>query len=164
MALSKAQLLTDILSKSNIKAIIGIAPFGNEVKTVCPFGKDASGVVAPDLHTQQPYTVTVLDVQGDSCERRNIQIVVYDETLSSEQAFYSQSTSPVSVIPVPDAVVSAITAYASGLGVKSFSITKYDSDQQFAFVDVWVDTATTCSKKTYRIFKLGASLTHREVV
>jgi hypothetical protein len=164
MAFTKAQIVADIMGKSNIKAIIAIAAFANEARTTCPYGKDAAGVVAQGVHTQQPYTVTVLDVQGDKCERRNIQIIVYDETLATEQAFYNQSTTPDSLVSVPDTVAAAIGAYALGLGVKNYSIVKYDPDQQYAIVKAWIDGATSCSEKTYRIFKSGAALTHKEVV
>lgn len=164
MAFTKAQIIADILAKSNIKAIVGISPFANESKTICPYGKNGGGVVAQDIHTQQPFTVTVLDVQGDKCERRNIQIVVYDEELATEQAFYNQNTTPDSALSVPDTVAAAIGAYALGLGVKNYSIVKYDPDQQYAIVKAWIDGATSCSEKTYRIFKSGAALTHKEVV
>lgn len=164
MAFTKAQIIADIMGKSNIKAIVAISAFANESRTTCPYGKDGAGVVSQDSHTQQPYTVTVLDVQGDKCERRNIQIVVYDETLPTEQAFYNQSTTPDSHVAVPDTVVAAIGAYANGLSVKNYSIVKYDPEQQYALVEAWIDGATTCSKKTYRIFKSGAALTHKEVV
>jgi len=159
-----AQILSDIIGKSNIKAIIAIAPYAGEPQLICPYGKDSGGAVLPGVHNQRPYTVTVLDISGDRCERRNIQIVVYDEGLAGEQAFYSQSTDTATVLPVPDSVIAAIKTYVTGLGVKSYRILYYDVEQQYALVDAYIDVASTCSLKHYRLFMSGASITHREIV
>lgn len=164
MSFNKTTILQDIMAKTNIKAIVAINPYAGEPQQTCPFGKDGSGTVQADTHNQRPYTVTVLDVQGDNCERRNIQIVVYDEGLSGELAFYSQATSATSVLPAPDSVIAAIKTYVTGLGVKSYKILYYDQDQQYALVDAYIDGATTCSLKHYRLFVSGGVIVNREII
>ena len=165
MAFNTAQILADIMAKTNIRAIIAVSPFGGEAQLPCTQGKNASGIITPG-HTQQPYTITVLDTVGDKCERRNIQIVVYDEGQAEEQAFYSQQSSPDSALAIPDTILNAIKTYVTGAPINavSYEINSYNAELRYALVTVWVDTATTCSKKTYRIFRSGASTVSREVV
>ena len=151
------------MAKTNIRAIIAVTPYNNEGVLPCVQGKNAAGTITPG-HTQQPFTVTVLDAIGDKCERRNIQIVVYDEGQAEEQAFYSQQTSTVSAVTAPDNVIALIKNYVTGLGVRNYSIDLYNADQQYALVSAYIDAATTCSLKSYRIFHNGTAITHKEVV
>lgn len=162
MAFTVAQILSDIMAKTNIRAIIAVSPYNNEGVLPCVQGKNNIGVITPG-HTQQPFTVTVLDAIGDKCERRNIQIVVYDEGQAGEQAFYSQQTTPDTAVAVPDSVITLIKTYVTGLGVRNYDIVSYNADQQYAIVSAWIDTQTTCSKISYRIFHNGTTITHRQV-
>lgn len=151
------------MAKTNIRAIIALTPFNGEAQIPCVQGKNAAGTITPG-HTQQPFTVTVLDAVGDKCERRNIQIVVYDEGQAGEQAFYSQQTTADTAVAVPDSVMTLIANYVTGLGVRNYTVVSYNQAQQYALVDAWIDAASTCSLKRYRIFHNGTTITHREVV
>ena len=150
------------MAKTNIRSIIALTPYNNEGVLLCVQGKNSAGTITPG-HTQQPFTVTVLDTVGDKCERRNIQIVVYDEGQAQEQAFYSQQTTADTAVAVPDSVIALIKTYVTGLGVRNYDIVSYNADQQYAVVSAWIDTATTCSKLSYRIFHNGTTITHRQV-
>jgi CTP synthase (UTP-ammonia lyase) len=161
--MTKQQILQQIISASNIRAIVAVSPFGGEGAIVAPFCKDNTNTVVNNL-TTQAYTVTVLDVSGDKSERRNIQVVVVGENTASETAYYAQNTSAATVHGVPDGVRAAVANYAENtVGIKNYSIKEYDAAQQYAVVECWIDTATNCSLKKYRVFKSGAALTHREI-
>jgi len=165
MAFTYQQILDDILAKTNIRAIIAINPYANEGQSPCPYGKNNSNVIGAG-HTQEPLTVTVLDVQGDKCERRNVQIVVYDRSAAQETAYYSQDSTPDSMVAAPDVVLNQIRNHVNTvIGATNYDILSYNSDQRSAVVAVWIDTATTCTKKQYRVFRTGlATFNSREVV
>lgn len=161
--MTKAELIAQVISASNIRAIVAVSPYGNEGAIPAPFAKDAADQVVTTLFTQA-YTITVLDVSGTKAERRNIQIVVVGEGTPAETAYFTQNTSPAPVHGVPDAVRAAVANYAENVvNIKNYTIKEYDPAQQYAVVECWIDTATTCTLKKYRVFKSGAALTHREI-
>ena len=137
---------------SNLEALSYVQEIGTPV-----LREDKTGV------NLKVYDVDILEM-GNSNRTQVIshKFAVYDEGGGSEAA-YSYGPPYVPYYRENDPVYAAVATYVEGLGpVKGFSISEYDTDNQWAKVRVFVFVTDHIEEKQYLIYNDGG-LTHEEI-